>query len=92
MALSKQDQAFYEEKLDGNTTGYLFAATTLIGAIVWPLLLYIQDRSEGQTSKWTINVLSDLAIIGFLFGSVVAVVMYLVFKFLLSMGWPPSRR
>jgi hypothetical protein len=92
MALSKQDQAFYEEKLGWKSFGYLFAATTIIGAIMWPLLLYIQDSSVGQTSTWSTNVVFDLAVIGFLLGTVVAVVMYLVFKFFLSMGWLPSRR
>jgi hypothetical protein len=92
MALSKQDQAFYEEKLGWKSFGYLFAATTIIGAIMWPLLLYIQDWSVGQTSKWSANVVYDLAVMGFLLGTVVAVVMYLVFKFFLSMGWLPSRR
>jgi len=92
MALSKQDQAFYEEKLGWKTIGYLFAATTIIGAIICPLFLYIQDWSIGQTSKWSVNVVYDLAVMGFLLGTVVSVVMYLAFKFLLSMGWLPSRR
>ncbi len=92
MALSKRDQEFYEEKLGWKPLGYLFAATTLVGAIAWPLLLYIQDWSAGDTSKWTANVVYDLAVMGFLLGTVVAVVMYLSFKFLLAMGWLPSRR
>jgi hypothetical protein len=92
MALSKQDRLFYEEKLSLKTFGYLFGATVLIGAISWPLLLFIQDWSIGQTNKWTFNVAFDLSVMGFLLGSVVAVVMYLLFKFLLEMGWLPSRR
>ncbi|HEV3271071.1 MAG TPA: hypothetical protein VGZ93_02720 [Candidatus Methylacidiphilales bacterium] len=92
MALSKQDQDFYEEKLGLKSFGYLFVATALIGAIMWPLLLFIQDWSSGQTSMWSLNVAYRLAVIGFLLGSVVAVVMYLAFKFLLQMGWLPSRR
>jgi len=91
MALSKQDQAFYEEKLGFKYIGYLFGTTCIIGAIACPLLLYIQDWSDGQTSKWSFTVLSNLAIIGCLLGSVVAVVMYLFFKFLLEMGWLPKR-
>jgi len=92
MALSKQDQAFYEEKLSYKAIGYLFGATTVIGAIMWPSLLYLQDWLSGQTSMWSINVAFRLAVIGFLLGSVVAVIMYLLFKFLLEMGWLPSRR
>jgi len=91
MALSKQDQAFYEEKLNYKSIGYLFGATTLVGAIMWPLLLYIQDWSAGQTSTWSVDMVYKLAVMGFLLGSVVAVVMYLAFKCLLQMGWLPSR-
>jgi len=92
MALSKKDQAFYEEKLGLKSFGYMFAATTLIGAVMWPLLLYVQDWSAGQTGKWTANVVYNLAVMGFLLGTVVAVILYLAFKFLLEMGWLPSRR
>jgi hypothetical protein len=92
MALSKHDQAFYEEKLGWKSFGYLFVATAIIGAVMWPTLLYLQDWSIGQTSSWSFNVAYNLAVIGFLLGTVVAVVMYLAFKFLLSMGWLPARR
>ncbi len=92
MALSKQDQDFYEEKLSYKSIGYLFGATTIIGAIMWPSLIYLQDWSAGQTGKWSVNVVYNLAVMGFLLGMVVAVVMYLAFKFLLAMGWLPSRR
>ena len=92
MALSKKDQAFYEEKLGWKSFGYLFGATTVIGAVMWPVLLYVQDWSSGDTSKWSSNVACDLAVMGFLLGTVVSVVMYLAFKFLLTMGWLPSRR
>jgi hypothetical protein len=92
MALSKKDQAFYEEKLGWKSFGYLFAATTIIGAVMWPLLLYVQDWSSGNTSKWSSNVVCDLAIMGFLLGTVVAAIMYLLFKFFLTMGWLPSTR
>ena len=92
MALSKSDQAFYAEKLSWKSYGFLFGATSIIGAVMWPLLLYIQDASMGQTSKWTFNVVYDLAVMGFLLGTVVSVIMYVGFKFLLSMGWLPARR
>jgi hypothetical protein len=92
MALSKQDQAFYQEKLGLKTFSHLFASTVVIGAVLWPLLLYIQDSSSGLAGQWTFGVAFDWSMIGFMIGSVVAVVMYLVFKFLLTMGWLPSRR
>ena len=91
MALSKQDQAFYEEKLNYKSIGYLFGATTLVGAVTCPLLLFIQDWSVGQTGNWSVNMVYKLATMGFLLGSVVAVIMYLAFKCLLQMGWLPSR-
>jgi uncharacterized PurR-regulated membrane protein YhhQ (DUF165 family) len=92
MALSKADQAFYEEKLNYKSIGYLFGSTTLVGAIVYPTLLYLQDWLNGQTGTWSFNVVYRLAVMGFLLGSVVAVVMYLSFKCLLELGWLPSRR
>ena len=92
MALSQQDKEFYEEKLALNSFGYLFAATVIIGAIAWPLLLYIEDLSNGQTDTWSLKVALNLSIIGFLLGSVVSVIMYLIFKFLLEVGWLPKRR
>lgn len=92
MALSPQDKLFYEEKLGLKSFGRLFLATVVIGAISWPLLIYIQDWSNGDTSKWSGNVVYDLSIMGFLLGSVVSVLMYLAFKFLLEVGWLPKRR
>jgi len=92
MALSKHDQEYYEEKLGWHYIGYLFLTTTILGAIVCPVLLYIQDWSLGTTDKWSADVAFRLATMGFLLGSVVSVVMYLSFKFLLSMGWLPKRR
>ena len=92
MALSKRDQEFYEEKLNYRSIYYLFGATTLMGAICWPALMYLQDWSMGDTSRWSMDVVYKLAVMGFLLGSVVAVIMYLGFKFLLEMGWLPKRR
>ena len=92
MALSKQDQAFYEEKLGWKSIGYLFGATTVVGAVMWPLLIYLQDWSIGQTSLWSVTVGYRLSVMGFLVGNMISVVMYLGFKFLLAMGWLPSRR
>jgi hypothetical protein len=92
MALSPQDKTFYEERLGLKSFGYVFGATTILGAIIWPTLLYLEDLSNGDTSKWSGNVVYNLAVMGFLLGSVVAVIMYLLFKFFLQMGWLPSRR
>jgi hypothetical protein len=88
MALSKQDQAFYEEKLGYRTIYFLFGWTCLTGAILFPAVTYVQ---VGDTKTFTTNVACDLAIEGLLLGSVVAAVLYLAFKFLLSMGWLPAR-
>jgi len=92
MALSEQDKVFYQEKLGWKSFGYLFAATVGIGAVAWPLLLYVQDSMNGDTSKWSFNVVYNLAVIGFLLGMVVSVIMYLIFKFFLEMEWLPKRR
>ena len=92
MPLSKRDQEFYEEKLNLKSTGYLFLATSGVGAIMVPVALFIQDASAGQASTWTFKVVMNLAVVGCMLGCLVAVIMYLVFKFLLQMGWLPSRR
>ena len=92
MALSPQDKAFYEEKLGWKSFGYLFLATVIIGAVAWPLLIYLQDWTNGDTSQWTSTVVIHLATMGFLLGMVVSVVMYLIFKFFLEMEWLPKRR
>jgi len=92
MALSPQDKAFYEEKLGWKSFGILYVATVTIGAIAWPLLAYVQDWSNGTTERWSGNVVFQVALIGFMLGTVVSVLMYLAFKFLLEMEWLPSRR
>jgi hypothetical protein len=92
MALSKQDKAFYEEKLGWKSFGFLLGVTALLGAIIFPVMTYLQDLSAGNTSKWSGNIIFNLSVMGVLLGSVVAVVMYLVFKFFLQMEWLPSRR
>jgi hypothetical protein len=89
MALSKADQEFYEEKLSTKSLAYLFGATCVFGTVLLPTVTYLQ---EGNSPTFTTNVALNLAIEGFLFGCMVATVMYLAFKFLLSMGWLPARR
>ena len=92
MPLSKRDQEFYEEKLSIKSTGYLFLATCGVGAIMVPVALYIQDAMAGQASTWTMKIVLNLVVVGVMLGCLVAVIMYLGFKFLLQMGWLPSRR
>ena len=92
MALSPQDQAYYEEKLGVKGFIPFFVATVLIGSVIWPLMLYLMDLSAGSTSAWTGKVVGNLMIMGFMLGSVVSVVMNLIFRFLLWIGWLPSRR
>ena len=62
------------------------ARTCLVGTVMFPTVSYF---SIGQ--PMTANEVYDLAIEGFLLGSVVAFAMYMAFKFLLGMGWLPSR-
>jgi hypothetical protein len=92
MALSKKDQAFYEEKLSLKMAGYLLLYTALVGTIGVPAALYLLDVQAGTTSKWSFNQVAALAEMGMMLGCVVGVIMYLAFKLLLQLGWLPSRR
>jgi len=92
MALSPQDRAFYEEKLNWKSFFYLLGATVGIGAVVWPLMFFLQDWSAGRAADWTIQQVLNLAFDGFTFGLVVSALMYLLFRFFLWMNWLPSRR
>ena len=92
MPLSPSDKEYYEEKLSLKNTYYLLGITILMGGILWPLFLFLQDLASGLASRWDFSVLFDWAMIGMMLGSVVATVMYLGFKFLLSMEWLPPRR
>lgn len=92
MALSKQDQEFYEEKLGWKSFGLLLLVTALFGTVMWPSLWFLQDWSAGRSGLWSSSVVYDMALMGFMLGSATSVFMYLGFKFFLSMGWLPSRR
>jgi len=92
MALSPQDRAFYEEKLGWTGFIYLLISTAIMGAIIWPVLLYAQDYSAGQTGKWTFSVVRNLAFIGMMLGCIVSIVMFLLARLYLWMGWLPRRR
>ncbi len=91
MALSKKDQEFYEEKLSLKSAGYLFLYTMLLGAVAVPAAIYMLDASSGNTSNWTFRMVVQLSEEGVMFGCIVAIVMFLLFKFLLQMGWLPPR-
>ncbi len=92
MALSPLDKAFYEEKLNWKSCAYLFASTCGIGAVAWPLLLFLQDWSIGRAGDWNLNQVFGVALTGIMFGMVVSAIMYLLFRFFLWMEWLPRRR
>jgi hypothetical protein len=92
MALSKEDKDFYEGKLALNSFGYVFAATTIIGAVGWPVLFYMQDASAGLTARWNFDIAFKWAMMGFMVGTMVSICIYLGFKFLLQMEWLPPRK
>jgi hypothetical protein len=92
MALSVSDKAYYEEKLSLKNFYYLLGVTIIMAGIVWPLLLFVQDALSGLSSRWNLSIAMDWSMIGMMLGTIVSLLMYLGFKFLLSMGWLPSRR
>jgi hypothetical protein len=92
MPLSKQDQDFYEDKLSLRNFYYLLGVTIVMGAFIAPTFFYLQDVSAGLAARWTLNVAFDWALIGMMLGTIISLVMYLGFRFLLSMGWLPSRQ
>ncbi len=91
MALTPQDHDYYMDKL--TVMGFLpfFFTTSLIGAVALPILAYTMDLSAGSTSSWSTHVFFNLMIIGFMIGTILSMVMNFVFRFLLWMGWLPSR-
>jgi hypothetical protein len=92
MALSPEDRAFYEEKLGWKGFIYLYVATVLVGAIMWPAILYVHDESNGQTAQWSFTVVRNLAISGMLLGTAMSVIMFVLARFYLWLGWLPRRR
>jgi hypothetical protein len=92
MALSPQDQAFYDEKLGWKGFLYLLAATMLVGAISWPTVLYLQDSAAGNTGKWDFHVVVQLALSGMLLGTIVSLLMFCLARVYLTLGWLPRRR
>ena len=92
MALTPQDRAFYEEKLNWKSFFTLFAATCAIGAVAWPLSMFAQVWSDGRAADWSFGLTLNLALNGFMFGLVVSAIMYLLFRLFLWLGWLPSRR
>jgi xanthine/uracil permease len=92
MALTPEDRAYYEQKLGWNGYLCLLAATMTVGAIAMPLLLYIQDWSDGETSKWSFTVVRNLVLNGVMLGTIVSLVMFVLARFYLWLGWLPRRR
>ena len=92
MALSPQDRAYYEEKLNWKGALYLFGVTIAIGAVVWPLLLYLQDWQTPRESLWTQKIVLETSMNGAALGLLVSGIMYTVFRVMLSQGWMPKRR
>jgi hypothetical protein len=92
MALSPQDHTYWEDKL--TVMGFLpfFLTTTLIGAIAFPVMLFLMDWSSGSIANWSTHVVVNLMTIGFMFGTILSILMNFIFRFLLWMGWLPSRR
>jgi hypothetical protein len=92
MPLSPSDKAFYQDKLSLKNLYYVIGVTMLVGGIGTPSLLFVQDWMYGLAGRWTTHIAFDWFLIGIMIGSMVAVLMYLGFKFLLSMEWLPQRR
>jgi len=92
MALSPQDQAYYEQKLSLRSFAYVFGIMLIVGSVSCPLLLYVQDYSAGLGDKWTGQVWFHMSLVGFVLGAVSGTLMYLTFRILLEFGWLPSRR
>jgi hypothetical protein len=92
MALSPQDRAFYDAKLNWHGFLYLLAATMIFGAIAWPGILYVQDYSSGAAGHWNFTVVRNLALCGLMMGCAMSVIMFFLARFYLWMGWLPRRR
>jgi hypothetical protein len=73
------------------SAGFLFLYTMLVGGLAVPAGIYLLDASNGDTSKWTFRIVVQLSEEGVMFGCMISVIMFLLFKFLLQMGWLPSR-
>ena len=92
MALTPQDRAFYQEKLGWLGFLYLLIVTVLVGAVMWPALLYLQDYLNGQAGRWNFKIVFNVAISGMLLGCVVSVIMFALARLYLRLGWLPRRR
>ena len=92
MALSDRDRAFYQERLGWKGFAYLFGVTVIMGGVLWPTLLFLQDYASGEKSAWNLKVAAELGVSGMVLGSVVALLMFCLARFYLWMGWLPRRR
>jgi hypothetical protein len=92
MALSPEDRGYYERKLELSSFKNVVGVIVGCGTLAFPLLMFIQDVAIGKTEKWGVQVVVNLSFMGFMLGFMTSVAIYLIFKFLLEMGWLPSRR
>lgn len=92
MALSPQDKAYYEEKLAWKGCIILVVSTVVLGAVAWPILIYLQQMSDTPKSAWTTDLALHASANGAALGMLVSAVMYLTFRILLAQGWLPRRR
>jgi hypothetical protein len=92
MALSPQDQAYWKEKLGWKGFGFLLASTMIIGCVIWPLLLFVQDWLRGHAGDWAWSDGLDIAKGNFSLALLVTVIMWFFGWFFYWMRWLPSRR
>jgi hypothetical protein len=92
MALSARDRAFYQERLGWKGFAYLFAVTVVMGGVLWPTMLFLQSHFDADKAPWNLKIAAALSLSGMLLGAVVALLMFLLARFYLHMGWLPRRR
>ena len=92
MALTPQDRAYYESRLGWKGGLYLLGVTVIMGGVLWPTLLFLQDYFNGVKTPWSWALAFALALSGMGLGVVVSMMMYLLARFYLWMGWLPRRR
>lgn len=92
MPLSPQDQAYWKEKLGWKAFVFLLLSTSIMGCIVWPLVLFALDWSGGHADQWTWADALAMAQSHFPLALLVTVIMWFFGQLYYWMGWLPSRR